>query len=42
MGFLDYPQGSVVRPLLFILYTFELFHIVGYADDSTNYETFNL
>ena len=36
------PQGSVLEPLLFILYTFELFHIVGnhivgYANDTTIY-----
>ena len=36
------PQGSVFGPLLLILYTFELFHIigthiVGYADDTTIY-----
>ena len=34
-------QGTVLEPLLFILYTSELFHIVGnhtvgYADDTTN------
>ena len=34
------PQGSVFRPLLFLLYTSELFSIlenklIGYADDST-------
>ena len=35
-------QHSVLGPLLFVLYTFELFHIVGnhmvgYADDTTIY-----
>ena len=39
------PQGSVLRPLLFILYTSELFHIVanniaGYADDTVIYAFF--
>ena len=34
------PQGNVLEPLLFILYTSELFHIVGnhmvgYAGDTT-------
>ena len=34
------PQASVLEPLLFILVTFELFHIVGnnivgYVDDIT-------
>ena len=34
------PQGSVLCPLLFLLYTLELFSIlenklIGYADDST-------
>ena len=34
------PQGSVFCPLLFLLYTLELFSIlenklIGYADDST-------
>ena len=36
------PQGSTSGPLLFILYTSKLFHIVGnyivgYADDTTIY-----
>ena len=36
------PQGSVLGSLFFILYTYELFHIVGdyiegYANDSTIY-----
>ena len=36
------PLGSVLGPLLFILYTSELFHIVGnnivgYADNTTIY-----
>ena len=35
-------QGSVLEPLLFILYTFELFqivenHMVRYADDTAIY-----
>ena len=35
-------QGSVLEPLLFKLYTYELFyivgsHIVGYADNTTIY-----
>ena len=34
------PQGSVLSPLLFLLYTSELFSVlenklIGYADDST-------
>ena len=34
------PRGSVLAPLLFLLYTLELFSIleknlIGYADDST-------
>ena len=34
------PQGSVLSPLLLLLYTYELFSIlenklIGYADDST-------
>ena len=37
------PLGSVLKPLLFILSSFELIHIVGnhiegYADDTTIYE----
>ena len=36
------PKGSVLGPLLFILYTSEIFHIVGnpmlsYADDTMIY-----
>ena len=31
------PQSSVSRSLLIILYTSELFRIVGYADDTTVY-----
>ena len=39
---LEVPQGSVSGPVLFILYTSELFyivgkHIVGYEDDNTIY-----
>ena len=38
----EVPQNSVLRPLLFILVTSELFHIVwnyivGYTDDTTIY-----
>ena len=40
------PKGSVLGTLLFILYTSELFqivgnHIVGYADDTTIYAVFH-
>ena len=36
------PQGSVLGSLLFILYTSEIFHIIGnrivsYTDDTTTY-----
>ena len=42
---LEVPVGSVLGPLLFILYTSELFHIVGnhmvgYANGTTIYAVF--
>ena len=34
------PQGSVFGPLLFILYTSEMFELVAYADDSHYWHLF--